>query len=110
MESGERRVERGFQRKHRRLKPEEHRGIVAHRLIVYHARPFHVVAEPAQHVTVARPRIAAQVGQRRTLPYSDGIAVSHCYQPYFPFSIHAAARSRRLLEMEHALLNIYFHV
>ena len=44
-----------------RLESEEHRGIVAHRLVVYLSRPFHLVAESPQHFAVVRMGITAEV-------------------------------------------------
>ena len=57
-----------------------------------------------------REGIAAQIGQRGTLPYSLSLTIRQMNQPDFSCGINASGGSRRLLEMEYTLLDVQFHL
>ena len=94
---------RSSQVEQRRLEAEEHGREIAHGFIVNLARPLHLVAEVTEDVAVILAGITTEVGQRRTLPASNGISVGDSDEPALPLGIDSARSARRLFEMEHAL-------
>lgn len=57
-----------------------------------------------------REGIAAQIGQRSTLPHSLSLTIRQMNQPNFSCGIDASGSSSRLFEMEQTLLYFVFQI